>query len=304
MRRHPRPYDPLAPLRPRQVRRQVRQDVLANTRPIARMIGARATSGAQNISGIANELAQHLGALAPQERAIYGAAKSDLGGLDTAIADRLAAAGQTGEADLRKQASLTGVPSALVESLAGGAGAAGAGAAASGFTRGSAEVAALNSRGAGAEDYAARMPGLARLSGLQGVRDVQAHSQRDLADLASRTPSLITSALNSARNREVNKATAGLTYQGNVYGTNTRASTSRYGANTRAGSTQDQIHAANARAAATLAERQRHDQRQEQIARRNARTARIRARTARWKAHNPAGGGSGTSIVPPRRGKP
>jgi hypothetical protein len=252
-----RSYDPLAPTRPRALRRQVRQDVRMNTAPLIRdithEINRRARAGSQNISGITNELAQNLGALAPQEHEIYGAAKTDLGQLDTAIADRLAAAGQHGEADLRKQASLTGIPSALVESLAGGAGAAGRGASASQFTRGSAEVAALNSRGAGAEDFAAKLPGLARLSGLQGVKEVQAGAQRDLSTQLDRvraqTPSLIASSLRDARNREVNKATANLGFQSDVYGQNAatqRTQTQQSGANQRSTYSQQQQNRRNA----------------------------------------------------------
>jgi hypothetical protein len=293
MRRKQRPYDPLAPTRPRALRRQVRQDVRMNTKPlirdITREIDRRALAGGQNISGITAELAKNLGGLAPQEAAIYGAAKQDLGQLDTAIADRLTAAGATGEADLRKQFAQMGIPSSLVESLAGGARAAGAGAGASGYARGSAEVAALNARGAGAQDYAAKLPGLARLSGLQGIKELQAGAQRDLATQLDRvraqTPSLIASSLRDARNREINKATANLGFQSDVYGQqqqNVRTQTQQSGATQRSTYSQRQQ---NKRSTASNAQR-----RQDRIERRRHNKKLEKAKKKKGSDSNPFGG--------------
>jgi hypothetical protein len=90
-----------------------------------------------------------------------------------------------------------------------------------GFARGSAELGQLVAQQAGAEEYASKLPGLARLSGLQGVRETQAAAQRDLAQelgrIRSGVPGLIAQSLHDARQREFEKGAAKLAYQGSTY---------------------------------------------------------------------------------------
>jgi len=279
------PYNPLAALSPRAQRRQVRQDVRMNTRPFIRQVSGeitrRARSGSQNISGIADELARNLAGAQAQQADIYGRARSSLGDIDTKLADRLGTVGGDEAAALKHQLELSGGPSTLVESMAGGAAQNARGAAGAGFARGSAEQSRLALQGAGAEEYAAKLPGLARLSGLQGVRELQAGAQRDLTTELGRirasTPSLIANALNATRNREIQKAVTNLGFQGDVLGQQAQTQRTVYSQGAQTGRTQAQIAAANARAAAAQAqraadrrERRRHNKRTEtQAAKKN-----------------------------------
>jgi hypothetical protein len=89
--RPPRPpgrtYDPLAPIGPKQLRRQVTQDVRAQTVPLAReltrQINAAAAAGAANISGVSNQLALNLGSQQGIQREIYERARGNLGAVNT-----------------------------------------------------------------------------------------------------------------------------------------------------------------------------------------------------------------------------
>lgn len=279
------PYDPLAPVRPRVLRRQVRRDVLASFTPLARQItrefDRRTRAGTQNITGVSSELARGLTPLAATEQGIYGAARDDLGKIDTAIADRLTAAGKQGADTLKQQASLSGIPSALVESLTGGAERVGSSAAASRYAHGGAEQAALAAHGAAAAGYAAKLPGLAQLSGLQGVRDLEAASHRDqtsqLDRLRSQMPSLLASELRDARNREVNKAVARMGNATDVFRAETSAATS---------AANNAATTSTSRANNAATNQQRRKDRQER-----RRAARAAAAAKKKKNSNPFGDG-------------
>lgn len=276
-RRRPPPYDPLAPVRPRALRRQVTRDVALSSRPLAAIISRSMKGAAENVSGIANQLAQSLGGYQATERDIYQRQNAELGKIDDNLSSQLGTAGQASADALRARLAQAGQDPALADQLAGAAAGIGHGAGVASLGRGSAEQAALAQRQAAAEEFAAKLPGFAQLSGLQGVQLIHARGQKDLTDLAQRQLSTIPALLSAARNRELNKAVARMGNAADIYGINTRAATSRSNnAATNATSRANQ--------ATRTTETRRHNQRTERQQRWNERGRNRRA--------NKNGGGS------------
>ena len=181
-RRRPPPIpDPLLPLGPKTLRVRAQKNVLSQTRPqireLSRVLGQEAAAGTRNITGVTNQLAQSLGGYEQKVGDIYGAARQQLAGINTEAANRLAASGQQGADALRSSLAAAGVPTQGADAIA----ATGRGAAAAGFATGAAELAQLVSGEAAGRTYAAAQPGIARLGGLQGVRELQARKQQELS---------------------------------------------------------------------------------------------------------------------------
>lgn len=301
-RRAPAPprYDPLAPLAPKQLRRQVTQDVRAQTIPLAReltrQINAQAAAGAANIAGVSSQLATQLGGAQGVQRDIYERARASLGGAAAEGAGQFGTAAGGLADSLRARLASAGAPSTLADSLATslqGAQAAGAG-------RQGATLDELTQNQAGAESYGAKLPDLARLSGLQGIKDRQAQAQQDLAKelgaLNARTPGLIAQETEAARNLEYQKGVARLGFQGDVY--KTQASAQQNQARIRAENQRAQlshqdrqasIAAANKRSGQSLAERARHNgiSEREQATRDQA-SASLRRQSNRQRAQSQA----------------
>lgn len=223
--------DPLRPLSDVQLRQRARADVIASTRPLAAAIAQAARAGQINILGVSNDLANRLGDYRGAEQGIYDRANQALSSFNQQAADRLA--GSSGLADqLRARLQNAGQDTGLADKLAATAGAASG----AGFVRGGAETNALTQRQAAAEDYAAKLPGLARLSALQALSQRQAQQQSDTANLQAKAASTLASDIQHARDVEFQKASlaAGL---GKDYAAidaqNQRAAADRRAANNR-----------------------------------------------------------------------
>lgn len=239
-----RSYNPLAPMRPKALRRQVTHDILAQLAPLAAQINARTAAGGANISGIARALAASYAPFAKQESDIYSGAQQREGAIDSALADRL---GMGSPDALRQRLAAAGQDTGLADKL----GATVHGASGAGFARGSAEQGQLNTLSALGGEYASKLPGLARLAGLQDVNQRQAQGQQQLSDLQSKAPGLIATTLADARNRELQKALAN--QSGLISGQKLGAQIA-YQQGTLS-LRQQAIKAANKRSALTLAER-------------------------------------------------
>jgi hypothetical protein len=212
-RRRPPPIpDPLLPLGPQTLRARARKDVLSQTRPQIRELGrqltAEAAAGTRNIAGVTRELAGSLGGYEQRVGDIYGAARQQLGAINTEAANRLAASGQQGADALRSSLAAAGLPTQGAEAIA----ATGRGAAAAGFGTGAAELAQLVSNEASGRQTAAALPGIARLGGLQGVRELQARKQEALSKgvraIQAKVPGLVSGEMKDLRSREYEKAVA------------------------------------------------------------------------------------------------
>jgi hypothetical protein len=213
-RRHAPAYltDPLAPLPEPVLQRRVRQNVSAQTNPVIRQItnqiNSRARAGSENISGISQALASQLQGGQANTADIYQRARGDTMATEHALQFGLSAQGAGIDSALAKQIQLSGGDPALVAQMT----AATQGAVGAQGTRGSAELGALTLKQAAGEEYASKLPGLAKLSGLQGIRDLQAAKQQELAtqlaDVRGRVPGAVAQQLSSARQQEYNKAVA------------------------------------------------------------------------------------------------
>jgi len=211
-RRPPVIRDPLLPLGPKTIRAQISKDTLAYTNPLAaeltRSLNARAAAGARNIAGVSDELARSLMSYQGQVGGIYDRSIGQQSALNTQVADRLAAAGQGAADTLRARLAQSGGNPGLADALAK----TGQGASAAGFATGAAEIGQLTSNRASGEQYASALPGIAKLSGLQGIRELQARKMQELdegmADIRSRGLAFGAQAAGEARTREFNKAVA------------------------------------------------------------------------------------------------
>lgn len=245
----PRFPDPLAPLSEKMLRKRARQDVLMQERPIAAALAKQARAGQLNIVGVSNDLATRLGDYQGAQAGIYSHAQQQLGDFNREAANRLGA--NSGADELRQRLAAAGQDPGLADKLASMAQAASG----SGFVRGGQETNALGERSAAAQDYAAKLPGIARLSGLQDVNQRQAQQQSDLTSLQSKAQGLLQQSIQNGRNLEFQKAATNLGFKGDTYkvdAANQRATDSNY-VKLKA------IAAANARSGMTLKERAKHN---------------------------------------------
>lgn len=204
------------PLRPRsdqEIRSGVTSEVNAEINPqinaIVGEITRYANAGQNAIRGYTDRLATELGGYQQSAGNIYGAAQRAQAAADAALAQRLSGQGGQLADQLAKQfasAGGGGDPNVAKQMGEGASGAL--------FATGSAALADLISRGAGEEAYAAKLPGFARLAGIQGVRDLQLGAQRDLADETGRirqqVPGIVSELTRAARSDELNKTYARL----------------------------------------------------------------------------------------------
>lgn len=185
--------DPLMPTPRGQRQKEIRASVNAQTAPliadIQRRIKAQAAAGTRNIAGTSSALQQSLLPMQGNINDIYSRGISELGGLDQRLADRLQGlGGQMGIGDV------------------------GQGAAAASIGSGNAELAQMLSQRAAGETYAAKLPGLAQLQGLQNIGILNAQKQRDLVDqtgeISRQVPGLVQNLMSDSDRREVEKGIA------------------------------------------------------------------------------------------------
>jgi hypothetical protein len=212
--------DPLAPLSGRALRRQVTQDVQAATQPVTREISKSITSaaeaGARNIGGVSEALARGLAGGPQEQREIYERARTTMQELDRAVAGRLGVGGEAIAGDLEQRLGAAGLPTQEVEALR----AATRGAAGAGFARGSAETVGLTQQQAGAESYAAKLPGFARLGGLQAIAQRRAQAQQDLTQqlgqVRAAVPGMVSEGMSRGRQLEFEKGIARVGLQSDI----------------------------------------------------------------------------------------
>lgn len=276
-------YNPLAALTPRQQFALARRYSRAQLMPLLAQLDREFTGKQAGAAGYAEQLAGRLAPLAGQTHSIYAGAENEQRSVDEALANRLAAGGQGLDSELAKQLALAGQP------VTHDAARIGAGAAAANQGLGSAAVGSLIGRGAAAENYAATLPGIARLGGLQASRQIEGERSLAADRLRSQIPGTLQRILADIRGQEFQKAAANLSYSGTLAG----------------------IQGQNQRSNMSLEERIRHDLSQETAQQRadriRAQNNRVRQKQARrrqwWQEHKPRGK-SGGSGPPSMRKKP
>jgi len=206
MARKRRRYDPFAPLNPRQQQAQARQYVNAQIQPLLKQINsefARENQGQQNaISSATNALASQL---MPQQQITHNYYQEAIGqqkGLDEALYQHLQ--GQ-GAPILQNQVGVDPSRSQALQNVAQNA-------AAANFAQGSSGLAALIAQGASAENYSSQLPNFARMGGAWRSAELNSQMENERAkqvgDIRSKIPGLVSGTLQDIQNRELQKAIA------------------------------------------------------------------------------------------------
>lgn len=140
-------------------------------------------------------LADLMGKYAPASRAAYAGAQQGQAAVDAATGQTLAGQGQQGEAELAAKLAQISADPGTVARLTGTAAANTTGATGALAARGSASLSDLIARGASAQDYGAKLPGVAGMYGLQSTKAAQAQGTTDtanaIAQMEAKYPDLV-----------------------------------------------------------------------------------------------------------------
>src|SRR5262249_22894864 len=90
-----RPYDPLAPIRPRAQRRMAGRYVRSQVLPLLAQLNREFAARSRGTSGYTEALAQRLGGLQANTHSIYAGAENEQRAVDAALANRLAGLGSS-----------------------------------------------------------------------------------------------------------------------------------------------------------------------------------------------------------------
>lgn len=191
---------------------QAQQAVAAELDPLYKQLqtgyNSQAVAGAQAIQALTKQYADQLGLMPAQINSIYGGAEQSTAASNAALADRLSGAGQQSSDDLAARLASIQQPGAVNPAVAGVAQqATGAGNAL--YGTGNASLDQLIQQAASAQGYAAKLPGIAKLTGLQQLGQFKSAlttaEGKDIAALQDKAPGLIQSAfgtLTSANNAQ------------------------------------------------------------------------------------------------------
>lgn len=201
------PEDPTVAATPDNVlRARNAEAVRARIDPELKSILADTDRAASGIELATSTHARRLEPFAGAARERFGRAAEATAGVSQALADRLAGKGAEAGAGLREKLAAINAPDRLTQEVAGGTERFGTGAANAGFGIDSATLDEIISRGAGAEDFAASLPGIAGIAGVRSIGDVRAAGQRSVGEVRKQVPALLAELMNSDRNRELEKA--------------------------------------------------------------------------------------------------
>jgi len=137
------------------------------------------------ITSYSKDLAGLMGSYAPASRASYGNAEVGQAAVDAATGATLQGQGQAGQAELAAKLAEINADPGTTARLNTEAGANVTGAVGALAGRGSSSLSDLISRSASAQDYGAKMPGVAGLYGLQATKSAQARATTDTANAVS-----------------------------------------------------------------------------------------------------------------------
>jgi hypothetical protein len=225
-----RPVGPYAQLAPGQINQQVSRYVNALPAPmsgpqiqhtaageldptlarIRQSIALRSRGAAQAIRGYTGSLADSLAG--EDYSAPYHDAEAKQAAVDSALAEALSGRGLDLAAGLEHRLGAIGEPGVT----GGAASAVAAGGAAAGNTelaRGSSNIGALLASEASARSYGQKLPGIARLAGLQQLSASEAAAQQSLADqtaqVESQLPGIVGTLRGQSQTAATNRATQG-----------------------------------------------------------------------------------------------
>jgi hypothetical protein len=205
--------DPFAPRSDAQLQSLAGSMVQSQLAPIIKQIqdaiAARSVSGQQAIGGLTQSLGGLFAQAAPQTQAAFSEAQGAQSSTNNALADRLGSFGKGLSAEQGQTLASINAPSS-VGNVAANTGNIGQGAANAGFAVGNAELGALTAHGANAGAYAAQLPGIAGLTGIQNSKLLQAQLNSELADqtgrVSAQAPGLIQQIYDHLVDQELQKA--------------------------------------------------------------------------------------------------
>lgn len=177
-------------------------------------ISQRVTAEQGAITGYSKDLAGLMGSYGPASKAIYGEAKAGQSAVDAALGGTLAGQGQSGQAELAAKLAQIDADPATAARINAAAGANTAGASGAFAARGAASLSDLISRGASAQDYGAKLPGVAGLYGLQATKTAQSRATTDTANAVStleqQYPALVQGLKQNQQQQSANETTRAL----------------------------------------------------------------------------------------------
>lgn len=199
--------DTTAPVSEAENLRRSGAEVRGETNALVAEIMRGTKQAAQQIGGLTDTYASRLAPFEGAAKDRYAGAAAGSAAVATSLADRMSGAGASEGENLAAKLKAINAPGALVENIAGGATDFGRNAGNAGYSTDASALQELIAAGATAQDYAGSLPGLARLEGLRGVGQVQAAGQKEIGDIRAKVPGLIAALMESARDREISKAT-------------------------------------------------------------------------------------------------
>lgn len=198
---------------------------------ITKSINDRTAQSATNITGNANSLASSLGKI--DWNAPYASAESGQAAVDSELRNALAGGGEAQGADL--QARLAGINDPTVAAAGDALASRGSAIGGTEVANGSANLGALLAQAAAAKTYGLKLPGIARLSGLQDVAGVNQQAVTDIGNantsLLGQLPSIVQSLRSDNQSLRANRAGAAANEFNTLTGQNITKATAQAGFN-------------------------------------------------------------------------
>lgn len=165
----------------------------------AKAFNDRAAQEQAAITGYTSELAKLMGGYGDAAKQAYGAAAASQAAVDAAFAATRAGQGSAAQSELAAKLGSMGVDPATSTRITSSLGSDFAGESKAAAGRGAASLSALLAEGAQAQDYGAKLPGVAGLYGLNATKQAQGRITSELsqalAQLESQRPGAVQSAL-------------------------------------------------------------------------------------------------------------
>lgn len=172
----------VAPAAPLTIQQQAQAILDPVSKSITDAINARVQAQQTAIGGYSKDLAGLMGQYAPASKQIYGEAQAGQAATDAALGQTLTGQGQSGQAELAANLAKISADPATAARINATSGANLAGASGAMAAKGAASLSDLIARGASAQDYGAKQPGIAGLYGLQATKAAQSQATTDTAN--------------------------------------------------------------------------------------------------------------------------
>jgi hypothetical protein len=192
--------------------------ILAQIR--AQVLGQAKNAG-QAITGYTNDLAGKLGSV--DYAAPYTGAEGQQAAVDASLAQALAGGGLAGAADLKSRLAQIGEPG-VVGAAGDAVAATGTGNSNTVLAQGSSNLGALIANAAAAKSYGQKLPGIARLAGLQDIAGANSAVQTQIGTETTSVMNQLPSIVNALRSASLARASQAAT---NKYRTDSLASSTK-----------------------------------------------------------------------------